>query len=59
MANDVSRISVYIAPGPDGQPDSFDRFLDRLRVYLDGRGGAAGSQKLRAVSTPAMAGCRA
>ena len=49
MANDVSRVSVYSAAGPDGQPDSFDRFLDRLRVYLDGRGGAAGSQKLRAV----------
>jgi hypothetical protein len=49
MSNDVSRVSVFSALGPDGQPDTLDRFLDRLRVYLDGRGGVTGSQKLRAV----------
>jgi hypothetical protein len=49
MSSDSSRISTYSALGPDGQPDTFHRYLDRLRVYIDGRGGAAGSQKLREV----------
>jgi hypothetical protein len=49
MSGDVARISAYSALDDAGFPDSYSRFLDRLRVYLDGRGGATGSQKLRAV----------
>ena len=49
MSNDVSRVSVFSAPGPGLNHDSTSRLLDRLRVYLDGKGGATGSQKLRAV----------
>ena len=49
MSGDVSRISSYSVLGPDGRPDTFHRHLDRLRVFLDGRGGATGAQKLRAV----------
>ena len=49
MSGDVSRLSTYSALGSDGRPDTFHRYVDRLRVYLDGRGGATGSQKLRAV----------
>jgi hypothetical protein len=49
MSGDLSRLSTYHALGADGRPDTFHRYLDRLRVYVDGRGGATGSQKLRAV----------
>jgi hypothetical protein len=49
MSGDLSRVSTYIVPGPDGQPDHMNRYLERLRVYIDGRGGASGSQRLRAV----------
>ena len=49
MAGNLSRISTYSALGPDGRLDGMSRYLDRLRVYLDGRGGATGAQKLRAV----------
>ena len=50
MANDVSRFSIYSAPdGPPANHDNFTRYLDRLRVYVDGKGGATGSQKLRAM----------
>jgi hypothetical protein len=49
MSNDLSRVSAFSAPGPGSNHDSTSRLLDRLRVYLDGRGGASGSQKLRAV----------
>jgi hypothetical protein len=48
-SSDVSRVSIYSALGPNGYPDDSDRYLDRLRVYIDGRGGATGSQKLRAI----------
>jgi hypothetical protein len=49
MGSDVARISTYGALDGSGFPDSATRYLDRLRVYLDGRGGATGTQKLRAV----------
>jgi len=49
MSNDLARISAFSALDPAGFPDDVTRFLDRLRVYVDGRGGAAGTQKLRAV----------
>jgi hypothetical protein len=50
MSNDLSRVSVFSAPGPGlTDYDGNSRLLDRLRVYLDGKGGATGAQKLRAV----------
>ena len=50
MSNDLSRVSLFSAPGPGLNHDSTSRLLDRLRVYVDGKGGATGSQKLRAVA---------
>jgi hypothetical protein len=49
MSGDLARISTYSAVDASGFPDDVTRYLDHLRVYLDGRGGAAGTQKLRAV----------
>jgi len=49
MGGDLVRVSSYSAPGPPSVADHVTRYLDRLRVYLDGRGGAVGAQKLRAV----------
>jgi hypothetical protein len=49
MSNDVSRVSIYSALDANGTPDRYTRYLPHLRVYLDGRGGAGGSQRLRAV----------
>jgi hypothetical protein len=59
MANDVSRVSVYSAPGPDGQPDSFDRFLDRCASTSTGAVGRRAPRSCVRSSTPATAGCRA
>ena len=50
MSNDLSRVSLFSAPGPGLNHDSTSRLLDRLRVYVDGKGGATGSQRLRAVA---------
>jgi hypothetical protein len=47
-ANSV-RLTTFTAPIGAPYPDDNTRYLDRLRVYLDGKGGATGSQKLRAV----------
>jgi hypothetical protein len=51
MSSDVARLSVFPAPdSPSGNyDDGMQRYLDRLRVYLDGKGGATGSQRLRAL----------
>jgi hypothetical protein len=49
VSSDISRVSTFSAAGADGRPDTLHRYLERVRVHLDGRGGATGSQKLRAV----------
>jgi hypothetical protein len=49
MSSDLARTSAFAVLGPTGSPDLITRYLDRLRVYVDGKGGATGSQKLRAI----------
>jgi hypothetical protein len=49
MSTDLARTSAFNVVDANGYPDTITRYLDRLRVYVDGKGGATGSQKLRAI----------